>query len=80
MKSMFTDSMRSAWPGILAPKRSVMPSSGWMRRTSWLGSIPSVGVAPEATATLPEKGECGTRRNWIAISVARFGMRLPVRR
>ena len=35
---MFTSRMCVIWPGTLAAKRSVMPSSGWMRMTSWLGA------------------------------------------
>ena len=42
--------------------------------------MPSAGTAPSASGTLPANGEWGTRRNWITISVARFGIRLPVRR
>ena len=67
-------------PGSWRRSASVMPSSGWMRRTSRLGSMPSAGTAPAASGTLPANGEWGTRRNWMTISVARFGSRLPVRR
>ena len=64
---------RSIWgPGTFARKRSEAPSSGWIRRSSRLGS--RVSTAVEA------KGRCGAGLKWIATSVARRGRRLPVRR
>ena len=77
---MFTVRMRIACPGTLALNRRVIPSSGWMRTTSRLGSIAPATGAPAGDASWPPKGEWGTRRNWMATSVARRGRRLPVRR
>ena len=71
-KSMFTVRICTRGEGTLAPKRSWMPSLGWMRRTSSFGS--------SCSAAAYENGRCGTRLNWIATSVTRFGSRLPVRR
>ena len=70
-KSMFTDRMRIPCTGTFAPNFSEMPSSGWMRRTSAFGSRPADASAGNT--------RCGAIRNWIAISVERFGSRLPVR-
>ncbi len=59
-------------PGTLAPNFMVMPSSGWMRSTSALGSRPSWAASPN--------GRCGAALNLTTTSVARLGRRLPVRR
>ena len=68
---MFT--LRTSRPrsGTLAAKRSRMPSSGWMRMASRFGS---------GSEALSRKSISGGRLNWTAISVARRGRRLPVRR
>ncbi len=58
-------------PGSFASKRTEMPSSGCTFTTSRFDAI---GVA------LTRLKMCsGGLRNWIAISVVRFGIRLPVR-
>ena len=68
---MFT--LRTSRPssGTLAAKRSRMPSSGWMRSASRFAS---------GSVVAPRKSISGGRLNWMAISVARWGSRLPVRR
>ena len=58
-------------PGTLAPKRSMIPSSGWMRMASRFGS---------GCVAVSRNSRWGTSLNWIAISVARLGRRLPMRR
>jgi hypothetical protein len=68
---MLTMRTRIVGAGTLAPKRSVMPSSGWMRSTN--------ESASRYSATSKENGRCGTCRNWTATSVTRLGRRLPVR-
>ena len=55
----------------MATKRSRMPSSGWMRMANMLGS---------GSLALSLKSVSGGWLNWIAISVARRGRCLPVRR
>ena len=67
---MVTDRTSSPSPGTLAPKRSMIPSSGWIRIASRFAS----GSTPSSL-----NSRCGTSRYWIAISVARLGRRLPVR-
>ena len=47
--------------GTFAPKRSVMPSSGWMRSTS--------ALAPSSVVSVCENGRCGARFIISAISV-----------
>ena len=68
---MLTERTSSPRPGTLAAKRSRIPSSGWIRIASRFGS----GSAPAL-----RKSIMGGRLNWTAISVARRGRRLPVRR
>src|SRR5436305_1981452 len=65
--------MADAYPalGTLAPKRSEMPSSGWMRRVIAFGSSSDAASRP--------KVRCGGFLNATRISVARFGSRLPAR-
>ena len=58
-------------PGTLAPKRSMIPSSGWIRIASRFAS---------GSVALSLNSRWGTSLNWIAISVERFGRRLPIRR
>src|SRR5882762_551672 len=57
--------------GTLAPNRSEMPSSGWMRSVIALGSSSCVASRPNVM--------CGGSLNWMRISVTRFGIRLPAR-
>ena len=57
--------------GSFASKRTEMPSSGCTLTMSRLGAIDD-----ELTFL---KMCSGGRRNWMAISVVRFGRRLPVR-
>ena len=71
-KSMFTLRIRIPAVGTLAPKRSEMPSSGWIRSVMAFGSRSRVASRP--------KVRCGGRLNWTRISVTRLGSRLPVRR
>ena len=68
---MFTLRTSSPSSGTLAAKRSMMPSSGWMRSASRLASG-DVALSPKSIS--------GGSLNWMAISVARLGSRLPVRR
>ena len=68
---MLTVLIATVGDGAFAPKRSEMPSSGWMRRTSELAS--------RCSAAPIVNGRWGTRLNCTATSVTRFGMRLPVR-
>ncbi|SKF62647.1 Uncharacterised protein [Mycobacteroides abscessus subsp. abscessus] len=58
--------------GTLAPKRMVIPSSGWMRMTS--------AFTPRAAVSLALKGRCGAGLNCSATSVTRRGTRFAVRR
>ena len=67
---MFTDDTSKPDPGTLAPILSETPSSGWMRITSTFGS----------SVRVPANGVWGVFLNWMAISVAFFGSRLPDRR
>ncbi len=64
--------MWSAWPGDFKPKESEMPSSGWILNRKTLAS--------RVSQPADRKSEKGGWRNTIAISVARFASRLPVRR
>ncbi len=59
-------------PGTLVAKRSEIPSSGWMRITSELGSL----VAPRVSLKRP----CGRGLKWIATSATRLASRFPARR
>ena len=68
---MFTLRIERVGDGALAPKRSEMPSSGWIRSTSEFASRCS-----EASR---ENGRCGGRLNCTATSVTRLASRLPVR-
>ena len=70
-KSIVTLRMRRPALGTFAPKRSEIPSSGWMRSVIALGSSSCVASGPNVM--------CGGRLNWMRISVTRFGMRLPAR-
>ena len=68
---MLTGAISIAGPGSFEPKLSAIPSSGWIRMLRTFGRIPS-----------PRRpnSRCGASLNWIAISVTRFGSRLPDRR
>ena len=68
---MFTVLIATVGEGALAPKRSEMPSSGWIRSTSEFAS--------RCSAAPIVNGRCGTRLNCTATSVTRLGSRLPVR-
>ena len=68
---MLTVRIERVGVGALAPKRSEMPSSGWIRSTSEFAS--------RCSAASAEKGRCGGRRNCTAISLTRLASRLPVR-
>ena len=65
---MLTGRSTVVGPGTLETKRSVMPSSGWMRSASTLGS----------GADGP-KSESGAALKCIEISVTRRVSRLPAR-
>src|SRR2546427_12787387 len=69
---MFTVRRRITGPGILAAIFSEAPSCGWMRITSTLGVNSWTAVFAN--------GRCGGFLNWIAISEAPLGNRLPVRK
>ena len=71
-KSIDTSRTSMVVPGTLLPKRSVTPSSGCTRTTSWFDPSSSVSVLLN--------GRIGARWNSTAISVTRRGSRLPVRR
>ena len=71
VKSIVTLRTSMPRPGTLAPNRSMIPSSGWIRIASRLAS---------GSLALSLNSWCGTSLNWIAISVARLGSRLPMRR
>src|SRR5260221_589797 len=49
---MFTERIRMPCTGTFAPNFNEMPSSGWIRRTSVLGSIPSAASAENTWAGL----------------------------
>ena len=68
---MLTVRIASVGVGAFAPKRSEMPSSGWIRSTSALASSCS-------TASVGN-GRCGGRLNCTATSVTRLASRLPAR-
>ena len=57
-------------PGTFEPKRSAIPSSGWMRSVSTFGSLAAGSPMPNSS--------CGAGLNWIAISDERFGQALAV--
>ena len=69
---MFTSRISMAVPGTLEPNRIVMPSSGWIRKTTALWVRSSVAVSVN--------GRCGARLKTTATSVTRRPSRLPVRR
>jgi hypothetical protein len=68
---MFTELTSNPEPGTFAPIFREIPSSGWIRMTSTFGSRPR--VSPRVNIVW------GVGRNWMAISVAFFGNRLPAR-
>jgi len=70
-KSICTGRTASAVPGVLAAICSVAPSFGCTEITSSFGG---------GGASRLRNGWCGTGLKTIAISVARSGRRLPVRR
>ena len=59
-------------PGTLEPKRSAIPSSGWMRSVSTFGRWRPASPIPNSS--------CGVGLKRIEISEERFGRRLPCRR
>src|SRR3712207_8765045 len=69
---MLTELISNPAPGTLAPIFRETPSSGWTRTTSTFGSRLSVSWWA--------KGVCGEEWNWMAISVAFFGILLPARK
>ena len=71
-KSIFTGCTCTWGPGSFAEIRSDRPSSGWMRRASMLEAS---GASRSRLNRI-----CGTSLKWTAISLARLGRRLPVRR
>jgi hypothetical protein len=71
-KSIETSRTSMEEPGTFEPNRSVIPSSGCTRITSWL--------CPSSSVSVIANGRCGARLNTTAISVTRRGSRLPVRR
>ncbi len=68
---MLTGAISIAGPGSFEPKFSAIPSSGWMRMLSTLGRM----LSPRRP-----NSRWGASLNTIAISVTRFGIRLPERR
>ena len=69
---MLTELTSKPVPGTLAPIFRETPSSGWTRTTRTFGSRPSVSWRA--------KGVWGEEWNWMAISVAFFGILFPARR
>ena len=69
---MSTSRISIVVPGTFAPKRSVTPSSGWMRMTR--------AFLPSSSMSFLLNGWCGAALNTTATSVTRRPSRLPVRR
>src|SRR2546429_7433805 len=67
---MCTGRIRMLGPGILAPRDTATPSSGWTVRMIWLGWTPNEPVV--------WKARCGTGLSWTTISVLLRTRRLPV--
>jgi hypothetical protein len=70
VKSIVTGADGHAESGDLGPEAQHDPLVGLDADGQQVRVRLGVGVAEQ---------RCGTSRNWIAISVARFGSRLPVR-